>query len=145
MYDLREAVCALSACKAIADLPVLVNMAFNTEKNEGRTIMGDTAGQCAKQLSTEGANAIGSNCGNIDPQGMAYIIAQMARETDLPLVAEPNAGKPKLVKGAATFDMAPEEFVKGILQCVEAGARIIGGCCGTTPAHIQAVAGALNA
>ena len=59
--------------------------------------------------------------------------------TDLPLVAQPNAGRPKLVDGRTAFEMAPGPFAEGIAACIDAGARIVGGCCGTTPEHIRAV------
>ena len=68
VFDLREAICALKGCKAISTLPVLVCIAFNTEQNGGRTIMGDSARDCALQLTENGADAIGTNCGGIDPK-----------------------------------------------------------------------------
>ena len=137
MFDLREAVCALNACKKISDIPVLVCVAYNTEENGGRTIMGNSAEECARILSNEGADAIGANCGNIDPFQMAEIIHILAGSTELPVIAEPNAGKPKLINGKTIFDMDPSTYSDGLVKCMQAGAKILGGCCGTTPDHIR--------
>jgi 5-methyltetrahydrofolate--homocysteine methyltransferase len=83
---------------------------------------------------------VGANCGDLDPSQMAKVVALLKAATDRPIVAQPNAGKPCLVDGQAIFDMAPEPFAAGIAECIEAGAQIVGGCCGTTPEHIRAVA-----
>jgi len=140
VFDLREAICAVRACKDNCDLPVLVTLAFQTEQKGGRTVMGNAATDCAKQLSDTGADAVGANCGDIDPNQMAEIIAIMREHTSLPLLAQPNAGKPKLVDDKTVFDMTPEPFAEGIRKCLASGATLIGGCCGTTPDHIKAVA-----
>lgn len=139
MFDLREALCALRACKEGASLPVLVSIAFSTETKGGRTMMGDTAEQCARQLTDAGADVVGANCGDLDPSQMAEVVTLLAGATDLPVLAQPNAGRPKLVGGRTVFEMEPRPFAEGIAECIEAGARIVGGCCGTTPAHIKAV------
>ncbi len=139
MIDLREAVCALKACRALTDIPVLVAIAFGTTANGGRTVMGNSARDSASSLEGEGADALGANCGSVDPREMAGIVSTLAAVTRLPIVAEPNAGKPKLVDGQTVYDMGPEEFAHGLLACREAGAAILGGCCGTTPAHIRAL------
>jgi len=139
MFDLREAACAVRACKAVASLPVLASMAFATEKQGGRTMMGDTAEQCARQLAEAGADAVGANCGDLDPSQMARVIPLLKGATDLPILAQPNAGKPRLVGDKAVFEMSPTRFAEGILECIRAGAQIVGGCCGTGPEHIRAV------
>ena len=139
MFDLREAVCALKACKESTSIPVLVGMAFSTETRGGRTLMGSTAEDCAKQLTDAGADAVGANCGDLDPTQMAEVISMMRAATDLPLLAEPNAGKPRLVGDETIFDMDPIPFAVGVGECLDAGASILGGCCGTTPYHMEAV------
>ena len=144
LFDLREALAALRACRAVADLPVMVSMAFNTADKGGRTIMGDSAQACATALAEAGACAVGANCGSLDPFQTAKIVALMHQATPLPILAQPNAGKPRLVEGRTVFDMAPAEFAAGMVECVQAGARLVGGCCGTTPAHIRALADALG-
>ena len=144
MFDLREAMCALRACKDKLSLPVMVSIAFATETKGGRTMMGDSAEQCAKSLTDAGADVIGANCGDIDPAQMAVIVSLLKSAMSLPILAQPNAGKPKLVDNETVFDMGPDVFAQGIRECLRAGASIVGGCCGTTPEHIRAVAGLIN-
>jgi 5-methyltetrahydrofolate--homocysteine methyltransferase len=139
MYDLKEALLALDACKQISDLPILATIAFNSPKDGGRTIMGDSALDCARQLEGAGAFAVGANCGDLSPFQVADVIAEMRAVTDLPLIAQPNAGSPQIVEGNTVFKMAPDEFTAGIHNCIEAGARLVGGCCGTTPDHIHSI------
>lgn len=140
MFDLREAVCAVRACKENLPLPVLVSMAFTTEEKGGRTMMGDSAEQCARNLADAGADAVGANCGDLIPSQMAVVVSLLKSAMSLPVLAQPNAGRPKLVGSETIFEMAPALFAEGIAECVRAGARLVGGCCGTTPAHIRAVA-----
>lgn len=140
MFDLREAMCALRACKDNFPLPVIVSIAFATDTKGGRTMMGNSAQECARTLTDAGADVIGANCGDIDPAQMATVVSLLRSATTIPIVAQPNAGKPKLVDDKTIFKMAPEPFAAGITECVRAGARLVGGCCGTTPEHIRAVA-----
>jgi 5-methyltetrahydrofolate--homocysteine methyltransferase len=144
MFDLREAVIAVRAVREACDLPVIASVAFNTAGNEGRTVMGNTARQCAEALTEAGAVAVGANCGSIDPFEMAEIIAMFKQATDLPLIAQPNAGKGRLVDGDLVFDLSPADFAAGVQECLKAGARLVGGCCGTSPAHIQAMVEAIG-
>ncbi|MBN1675610.1 MAG: homocysteine S-methyltransferase family protein [Kiritimatiellae bacterium] len=137
MLDLREAVCAVRACREVGALPVLATLAFQTTDNGGRTLMGNSARESAAALADAGAAAIGANCGSLDPYETAQIIGTMRDCTDLPLIAKPNAGKPRLVEGETVFDMGPAPFAEGIAACLAAGATLVGGCCGTTPAHIR--------
>jgi 5-methyltetrahydrofolate--homocysteine methyltransferase len=139
MFDLREALCALRACKSVSPLPAMISIAFQTDRNGGRTMMGDTAEQCARQLTDAGADVVGANCGDLDPDQTANVVALLRAATPLPILAQPNAGRPQLIDDKTVFDMEPAPFVAGITRCVEAGARIVGGCCGTTPEHIAAV------
>jgi len=139
MFDLREALCALRACKESFSLPVIVSIAFQTDKNGGRTMMGDTAEQSARQLTDTGADVIGANCGDLDPMQMSRVVALLRAATDRPLAAQPNAGRPQLIEDRTVFDMEPAAFSEGVAECVLAGAQIVGGCCGTTPEHIRAV------
>jgi 5-methyltetrahydrofolate--homocysteine methyltransferase len=144
IFDLREAMCALRACKENFSLPVIVSIAFTTEEKGGRTMMGDSAEQCAKSLTDAGADVIGANCGDIDPAQMAVVVSLFKSATTLPILAQPNAGRPKLVGDKTVFEMAPAPFAAGISECLDAGARLVGGCCGTSPEHIRAVAGILE-
>jgi len=144
MLDLREALCAVRACKAVSDLPVIASLSFQTIDNGGRTIMGNSAGEIAKAMDGAGVTAVGANCGDLDPHQTAEIVSIMRETTALPLLAQPNAGKPKLVGGQTTFDMTPEEFAKGIGECIRSGANLVGGCCGTSPEHVLQVRKLLN-
>lgn len=143
MTDLKEALCALRACKEVSTLPVIVTMAFSSPQNGGRTIMGNAARECATALTEAGAQAVGANCGEIDPFQMAEIVSAMRSGTDLPLLAKPNAGRPRMVDHKTVFDMSPPEFVTGIMECISAGATMVGGCCGTSPEHLCALADAI--
>jgi len=140
VMDLREALCAVQACRAVSDLPVLVTLSFQTVDKGGRTLMGNTASEAARSLAEAGATAVGTNCGELDPHETAMIIGMMREDVDIPLIAQPNAGKPRLVGSETVFDMTPEQFAAGISECMAAGARIIGGCCGTSPKHLEALA-----
>jgi 5-methyltetrahydrofolate--homocysteine methyltransferase len=144
IFDLREAMCALRACKENFSLPVIVSIAFSTIDNGGRTMMGDSVEQCAASLTNAGADALGANCGELDPAQMAVIVSLFRSATTLPILVQPNAGKPRLVGDKTVFEMAPAPFAAGIAECLRAGAKLIGGCCGTSPAHIRAVAGILE-
>jgi len=144
MFDLKEALCALRACKNNFSLPAIVSIAFHTETNGARTIMGNSAKDCAGLLTDGGADAIGANCGSLDPGQMSVVVSLLKAATTLPILAQPNAGKPKLIDDKTIFEMAPESFAAGIKECINAGARLVGGCCGTTPAHIQALTDLLN-
>jgi len=143
MFDLREAMCALRACRDNFSLPAIVSIAFKTETKGGRTIMGNSAEECAKNLTDAGADVIGANCGDIDPSQMAVVVSLLKSATTLPVLVQPNAGKPKLVEEKTVFEMAPASFAAGIAKCLSVGACFVGGCCGTTPEHIRAVAGVL--
>ncbi len=145
MFDLREAVCAMRAAKEASDLPIIASIAFNTVGNGGRTVMGNTANDCAQALAEAGATAVGANCGSLDPEEMAEIIATMRAATSLPIIAQPNAGKGRLAEKSLVFDMSPAQFAAGVEACVQAGARLVGGCCGTSPAHIRTMVERLQA
>jgi 5-methyltetrahydrofolate--homocysteine methyltransferase len=144
MFDLREALCALRACKDNFQVPVIVSIAFATEEKGGRTMMGNSAEDCARELTQAGADVVGANCGSVDPTQMAAIVSVLKSATKLPVLAQPNAGRPRLVDDKTVFEMVPADFVMGIGECLRSGARLVGGCCGTTPKHIRAVAEVLN-
>ncbi|MDH4239279.1 MAG: homocysteine S-methyltransferase family protein [Phycisphaerae bacterium] len=144
IFYLREALCALRACKENFQLPAIVSIAFATETKGGRTIMGNSAEDCAKSLTEAGADVIGANCGDLDPAQMAVVVSMLKSATNKPILAQPNAGKPRLVDDKTVFEMAPADFAAGIAECLQAGASLVGGCCGTTPEHIRAVAEMLD-
>jgi 5-methyltetrahydrofolate--homocysteine methyltransferase len=139
MFDLREPLCAIRAAKEASGLPIIASIAFNTASNGGRTVMGNTARDCAQALTEAGASAVGANCGSVDPLELAEIVSMMRGATSLPIIAQPNAGKARLVEKSLVFDMSPARFAAGVEECVRTGARLVGGCCGTSPAHIRAM------
>lgn len=138
MTDLYEAKAALLAAKENTGLPVLVTMSF---EESGRTFTGCTVSSMARTLEGLGADAIGLNC-SLGPDLLAPLLRELCQNTRLPVAAKPNAGLPDPVDGH--YDMGPEEFAAALLPCLEAGASIFGGCCGTTPEYIRRVKAALE-
>ena len=137
MISLEDARAALQAVREVSDLPVMVTMSF--EPN-GKTLYGDTPEHAAAVLTEEGADAVGINC-SAGPDMILPHIETMLRTTQLPVIAKPNAGLPVAGSdGSVTYEMTVEEFAAGMKTLVRAGARIVGGCCGTTPAYIRALA-----
>ena len=140
VFDLAEALIIIKACRESApQIPVLLSMTFSSLKKGGCTIMGSTAAQIAAAAEKEGAAAVGANCGDLTPMEYSQIIASMKEACQLPLLVQPNAGMPKLEGGKAVYSLGPEEFAAQLQGCYDAGARLLGGCCGTTPEHIAAL------
>ncbi len=139
MTDVRETAVAVRAAREATGLPVIASISFDPVADSFRTMMGDTPEHAVEELVKAGADAIGSNCGTIDPFEMSRLIADMRSHTDVPLIAMPNAGKPELTGGEVVFRLSPEEFADGVFKCIDAGATLVGGCCGTTPDHIKAL------
>ena len=134
--DLLEAKAALLACLDNTPLPVFVTMTFG---EDGRTFMGTTPAVAAATLSALGASAVGINC-SLGPGEITPLVAQMAPHTRCPLMVQPNAGLPRIAEdGSTVYDVDPARFAQAMGAILEAGARIVGGCCGTTPAHIAAL------
>src|SRR5260370_32797181 len=110
---------------------------------DGRTLGGDSPEEVATTLSNLGVAALGANC-TLGPQGLREVVGELARGPSLPLAAQPNAGPPTLTDGQFHYASSdPAYFGRHARRFVELGATLVGGCCGTTPAHIQAVAAAV--
>jgi 5-methyltetrahydrofolate--homocysteine methyltransferase len=141
MSAIEEAVVAVRAAKEVCSLPVLGLMGFQRDADgEGfHTVMGVDIERAVRELSEAGADVIGTNCWNSVGE-MCEIVRSMKQFTQKPIAAEPNAGQPKLVDGQTVFDETPEKMVEGVDELMSAGARIIGGCCGSTPEHIRLIA-----
>ncbi|MFH1444228.1 MAG: homocysteine S-methyltransferase family protein [Candidatus Peregrinibacteria bacterium] len=137
MTSLREALLALSACREATDKPVIVSMAYKTLKGGGRTLMGDRAVESSQQLVEQGADVVGTNCGEVLISEMAQIIAAIRAVVTVPIVAQPNAGQPHGVE--SIYDMTPKEFAVELEKCRQAGATLLGGCCGAGPECIEKV------
>ncbi len=143
MSDLREVQVAVEGTRqAGADVPVVVTLSFDTR---GRTIMGVSPAEAAVALAALGVVAMGGNCG-VGPSELAEAIGHMRGAVPrATLVAKPNAGLPRWEAGAAEYSMSADEFSAAAAGLARSGAAIIGGCCGSTPAHIAALAQALAA
>jgi homocysteine S-methyltransferase len=139
--SLAELLEAVSTAQSLGSLPVVAQMTF---VEDGRTLGGDSPEEVATQLSNLGVTALGANC-TLGPQGLLDILAELARWTSLPLTAQPNAGPPTLTDGRFQYTSSdPAYFGRQARRFVELGATLVGGCCGTTPAHIEAVAAAVS-
>ena len=138
--DLRELEQALRAIRDRCDLAVVAQM---TIEEGGRTSYGTDVETIAHRLEGLGADAVGLNC-SVGPAELLDAIERMAGATDLPLSALPNAGLPRTVGGRKMYLAGPEYMARYARRLVDAGARLVGGCCGTTPAHIRAMADALD-
>lgn len=136
MMSLAETRAAVIAAKEVCDLPIIVTMTFN---EDGRTLYGTDPETAVNVLQSLGVSAIGANC-STGPEEMCEIIAAMKAVSNVPIIAKPNAGMPELVDGETIYAMTPEEFAEAGQKLVESGAGILGGCCGTTPQHIAALA-----
>ncbi|HTL16658.1 MAG TPA: homocysteine S-methyltransferase family protein [Patescibacteria group bacterium] len=137
MSDVEEATLAVeAACET--GLPVVACMVFDSGKAKDRTMMGVTPEQAARALSDAGADVIGANCGQ-GIAGFVSICKRLRAATDRPIWIKANAGMPTVTDGKARYQVGPEEFAGFIPDLVDAGASFIGGCCGTTPAFIEAI------
>ena len=116
-------------------MPILALMTFNINNGDVRTVMGVDTETMAKQLEDAGADIIGANCGyGID--SMIEIVKAIKKHTNRFIIAEPNAGLPVMKEGVVIYDGSPEIMASHVDELIEAGANIVGGCCGTTPDHI---------
>ena len=145
MSALDEALCAARAAKAVSrDLEVIVSMTFARTAKGFRTMTGVGPAQAAAALAASGVvDVVGSNCGNGIEQ-MLGICREYRAASAAPILIKANAGMPEMVGGRTVFRMTPADMAAQVPALVAAGANIIGGCCGTTPAHIAAIAGALG-
>ena len=138
MSDVAETALATAAAHATG-LPVAACMTFGSGAKQDRTMMGVTPEQAAEQLTAAGADLIGSNCGQ-GIAGMIDICRRLHAATDRPIWIKANAGLPEMIEGKTIYRQTPAEFASFVPQLLEAGASLIGGCCGTTPEFIRAVA-----
>lgn len=135
MMSLQECRAAVLAIKEVSDKPVMVTLTYN---EDGRTLYGTPPEAAVVVLQSLGVDVIGINC-STGPMEMIEPVKIMAEYATIPILAKPNAGLPELVDGETVYRMTPEEFAEAGAALVEAGAAIVGGCCGTTPEHIAAL------
>ena len=143
MSDLDEARAAVRAARQTG-LPVVACMVFDAGKDKDRTMMGKTPEQVAEALSAAEADVIGSNCGQ-GIAGFAAICRRLRAATDRPIWIKANAGLPEMVEGSVVYRTTPGDFAGHGAELIEAGARFLGGCCGTTPEFIRQLGLALRA
>jgi len=137
---LSELRIAIEAVRSVSQLPIVTEMTFTLE---GVTPAGDTPEEIALVLSDKDVIAFGGNC-SVGPDVLMQVVERMAAVVDVPLTAEPNAGLPEYVDGKLVYAAGPEYFSESARNIVEAGAVLIGGCCGTTPEHISHVRDAIR-
>ncbi len=135
MMSLQECRAAVLAIHEVCDLPVMVTLTYN---EDGRTLFGTPPEAAVTVLQSLGVDVIGINC-STGPMEMVAPVAKMAEYATVPILAKPNAGLPELDGKNTVYRMTPEEFASAGAALVQAGASIVGGCCGTTPEHIRAL------
>jgi 5-methyltetrahydrofolate--homocysteine methyltransferase len=138
-----EAVLAIKAAKEATGLPVMCSMTFQYVARQGvdRTMWGTGPAEAAAKLAAAGADIVSCNCGDGGPGRVPAILAEMRRgAAAVFLAAYPNAGIPKVVGDKTVYDLAPEAMAAAYPAILAAGGRIVGACCGSTPAHIRAIA-----
>lgn len=134
--DMQELIVAIEALQKITELPIIASKAYI---EDGEMLSDGLPARCAVELANLGVAAIGANC-IVGPQRMLDLVRMMVEATDVPVLAMPTPGLPQLVKGQITYDTSPEYFAKAAARLIAEGARLIGGCCGTTPEHIRSLA-----
>ncbi len=141
MTALDEVKIAIKAVQSVSDLPILASLAYDPAGDAFRTMMGVSPAQAVVQLAETGIAALGFNCGTLDMPGyvdLATEYAQALKGTGVLLLAEPNAGRPELEGDKAVYKLSPDAYAEAMEQIKNSGAAILGGCCGTTPAHLAA-------
>ena len=137
MINIEETLAAVDAASQVCELPVLCTM---TVESDGSIFSGGNAVEAALALESAGASAVGINC-SVGPDQLVSVVRNIKEAVSVPVIAKPNAGMPLIdEQGNAVYNMDPTEFAQHMKVLVENGASIIGGCCGTTPEYIRAVA-----
>jgi 5-methyltetrahydrofolate--homocysteine methyltransferase len=145
MTAIDESALAVRAAKDNTNCTVILTMTFSkTPKGEYRTMMGASPEEMVKVAKTEGADVIGSNCGNGIADMIGIVKAIRSFDADIPVMIQANAGMPELIDGKTVYRESPELMASYVDELVKAGSNIIGGCCGTTPEHIRKIRQALG-
>ncbi len=140
--DMGELQAAIRAVREV-DLNIVIAATMSFSIANGRTMMGVSGTEAARQLAAEGVDIIGANCGDLD--GLMVAVREMCQAADRPLMVQANAGQPQLVDGETVFCGTPQESGQLAAQLIACGVRLVGGCCGTTPDHIREIARAAGA
>lgn len=140
MSDLLEIKAAVLAAKENSSLPIIATMTFDSDK---RTFLGTDPKTAAIALSSFGVDALGVNC-SLGPDELLSVVEEMVEYSRVPVAVQPNAGLPTIENGETVYKITPEEFASSCEKMIDAGVIIIGGCCGTTPEHINALSAMLR-
>ncbi len=139
MTDLEEALLAVRAVRSISTgMPVIATMTFDLTPRGPFTVMGVSVPRAAEALAAAGADVVGSNCG-AGVEEMLVVAEAFLACANVPVAIQPNAGLPLLKDGKLTYPDSPDRFAEAVAPLAARGVRILGGCCGTTPAHIHAL------
>lgn len=142
MLSIDETACAVEAAMSVCDLPVMCTL---TMEADGHLLFGGSAAEAVETLQAMGACAVGLNC-SVGPDQLESVVRAMKAVATVPVIAKPNAGMPVMDdKGMAHYSMAPDAFAAAMTRLVDAGAAIVGGCCGTDPEYIRALSHAVKA
>lgn len=142
MYSLDEALAAVQGVRKAGDILLLASMTYSKTKNGFFTVMGENISQCVSVLEEAGADMMGANC-TLNSTDTIDLTKELRAATGRPILIQPNAGKPVTSKGLTYYEQTPAEFAKDARKIQEAGADMIGGCCGTTPEFIQELTAAM--
>ena len=145
--SLEELLIGISRAKEAGAPCIIGSMAYDVtlDGSTFRTMMGIDPERAAEFMQEHGADIVALNCGTgMDMERAREAVERYKRATDLPVMAQPNAGQPKLVNMKVVYDETPEEMVEGVVPLLEAGANIVGACCGSTPDHIRAFRKAID-
>lgn len=136
MLTIDECACFVEAARSVCDLPIICTL---TIEADGHLLFGGNVVEAVETLQALGANAVGLNC-SVGPDQLEAVVASMKAVATVPIVAKPNAGMPVMDdRGQAHYSMTPDQFAASMAKLVQAGAGIIGGCCGTGPEYIEAL------
>jgi 5-methyltetrahydrofolate--homocysteine methyltransferase len=141
MTDLNEAKAAVEGAMQACDLPVFSTFSFDTH---GHTGMGISPAQAAQAVARMGVHAVGANCGHAPEEVLEFLPQMREAAPEVYLIAKPNAGIPRMVKRQVVYDAGPERMAELAKGYIELGANIVGACCGSSPAHIAAIASAVR-
>jgi 5-methyltetrahydrofolate--homocysteine methyltransferase len=139
MSDIEEMIAAIEAIKSISTKPIISSMTYKKTKRGFFTIMGDSLEKCVGIQENAGVDVIGANC-TLGSDEMVYLIKELKDITNIPISAKPNAGQPRIdSNNRAHYDQPIKDFVSDIREIIQLGAKVIGGCCGTSPETIREI------
>ncbi len=137
MTAVEEIVLAIRVAREMGAPLIVASMAYDTVRGGYKTMMGVTPGDGVRACVEAGAHIVGANCGRLEPEEFVHVAQAMSDATDVPLVLQPNAGQPRLEGDTIVYPRDPESLASALVT-LSRHAAIVGGCCGTTPAHIEA-------